>query len=241
VVSSPQVVATCQDKWAAFQFLRAHDLPTPESYLTLDDARRALERGDLRFPLLIKPRWGTSSIGVEYVEDDTELALALAWGEIQARRTILARLGRGFVIQEWLRGQEYGLDVINDLEGRYVATLARRKLVMRSGNTDRAVTVAEPRLEQLGRALGQRLGHVGCLDCDVIATERGVLVLDLNPRLGGGYAFSHLAGADLPAALVAWAAGEEPDPAWLRTRPGVLASKFDDVAVIDGAAPSPEG
>jgi len=106
---------------------------------------------------------------------------------------------------------------------------------MRFGNTDRAITVTDQRLEQLGRVIGERLGHIGSLDCDVMATAKGVLVLDLNPRLGGGYPFSHLAGANLPAALIAWANGEEPDPSWLKTRPGVVVSRYDGVIVVEEA------
>ena len=60
-------------------------------------------------------------------------------------------------------------------------------------------------------------------------------MLELNPRFGGGYPFSHAAGADLPAALIAWASGKEPDPRWLRIRPGVMSAKCDRLVV----APSP--
>jgi carbamoyl-phosphate synthase large subunit len=231
VVATPAVTATCLDKWATFEFLTAAGLPTPETFLSPADARRALERGAIRFPLLIKPRWGSGSIGVEGVEDERELDLAYAWARLRLGRTVLARMSAasdaGLVIQECVRGQEYGLDVVNDLEGRYAATFVRRKLAMRAGETDRAETVHDERLERLGRALGERLGHVGTLDCDVMVTERGGHVLDLNPRFGGGYPFSHEAGADLPATLIAWAVGEEPDPAWLRPRPGVVAAKCD--------------
>jgi carbamoyl-phosphate synthase large subunit len=241
VVAAPHVVAACQDKWAAFRLMRANGVPTPATYLTAEDARGAVARGELAFPLLVKPRWGTSSIGVEHVENDRELELAYEWGQTRFRRTILAHLSQAepahsFIVQEFLDGQEYGVDVVNDLCGRYVATLARRKLVMRAGNTDRAVTVHDPRLGQLGQALGRLLAHPGVLDCDVMEAGRGYQVLDLNPRFGGGYVFSHLAGADLPAALLAWARDEEPDPAWLRDRPGVLASKYDGLMVLDGPA-----
>src|SRR5260370_31650258 len=68
-------------------------------------------------------------------------------------------------------------------------------------------------------------------------TDRGRFVLDVNPRLGGGYPFSHLAGANLPAALIAWADGIEPDAEWLRYRPGVLSSKYDGVMVVDRTTP----
>jgi len=238
VIASPQTIATCQDKWATFHFLRSRDIPTPNTYSSPVDARAALSLGAIKFPLFVKPRWGTSSIGVEQVDNDRELTLAHEWGQIQLRRTILARMSQAdpdfcLVIQERVDGQEYGMDVVNDLSGRHVCTLARRKLVMRFGNTDRAITVTEPRLERLGQVIGRELAHAGSLDCDVMATERGCLVLDLNPRFGGGYPFSHLAGANLPAALIAWANREEPDPSWLRARPGVLVSKYDGVVVID--------
>jgi carbamoyl-phosphate synthase large subunit len=232
VVASPRATATCLDKWATFEFLTASDLPTPETFLSPADARRALARGTIRFPLLIKPRWGSGSIGVESVEDEGDLDLAYEWARRRVCRTVLAKMSDArpdacLVIQERLQGQEYGLDVVNDLTGRHAATFVRRKLAMRAGETDRAETVCDERLERLGRTLGERLGHVGNLDCDVMVTERGCHVLDLNPRFGGGYPFSHAAGADLPAALIAWANGEEPDPAWLRPRPGVTAAKCD--------------
>jgi carbamoyl-phosphate synthase large subunit len=185
----------------------------------------------------MKPRWGSASIGVELVATEHELTLAWEWGQVRVRRTILGPLSRPdpehcLVLQEWLPGPEYGIDVVNDLHGRHVTTFCRRKLGMRAGETDRAVTVVDAQLEELGKAIGQRLGHVGNLDCDLIATDRGWLVLDLNPRFGGGYPFSHLAGANLPAALIAWASEEEPDPSWFKPRPGLRAAKCDRVVVI---------
>lgn len=243
VVAVPEVIALCQDKWAAYRALCAVGIPTPDTYLSIDEARQAIARGTLRFPLVVKPRWGSTSIGVEIVHDERELALAWEWGRAQALRTTPPRWRRAdpercLIVQEFLRGSEYGLDVINDLNGRHVATLARRKLAMRAGNTDRAVSVADPQLDALGRALGELLGHPGCLDVDAVAVGGSYRVLDLNPRLGGGYPFAHLAGADLPAALLAWAAGEEADPAWLRCRPGVIVAKHDGLSVLDRDIPT---
>jgi carbamoyl-phosphate synthase large subunit len=182
-----------------------------------------------------------SSIGIEQIENERELALAYEWGQIQLKRTILTQMtqadpGRSFVFQERLQGQEHGMDVVNDLQGRHVCTLARRKLGMRSGSTDRAITVTDQKLEHLGMTLGQQLGHLGILDCDVMVTEKGCLVLDLNPRFGGGYPFSHLAGANLPAALIAWANQEVPDPSWFRARPGVLGSRREQLVVLEQEA-----
>jgi len=243
VVPSPEIVRMCLDKWASFLWLRERGIQTPNTCPTLDGANAALARGDLRFPLLIKPRWGTSSIGIETVENERELELAFAWSKIRLHRTapgLLAQTDpdRAFVIQERLEGLEYGLDVVNDLQGIHRATLARRKLVMRAGNTDRAISVVDPALERLGATLGLHLAHLGSCDCDVLVTGQGSFVLDINPRLGGGYPFSHMAGANLPAALIAWADDAEPDAAGLRCQPGIVSVKSDRLTL---AAPEPQG
>ena len=60
-------------------------------------------------------------------------------------------------------------------------------------------------------------------------------VLDLNPRFGGGYPFSHAAGANLPAALLAWASNAAPDPTWLEARPDVRVGKCDRLVVVPSA------
>jgi carbamoyl-phosphate synthase large subunit len=237
VISSPDVVDTCFDKWATAKFLQGCGLPVPNTYLSLAEARRALSHGEIAFPLVIKPRWGTASIGIEYPEDDEELELAYHLVKRRLARTFLAEISatdpeRCILIQERLCGHEYGLDVINDLNGRYICTFVKRKLTMRAGETDRAITVENDQLERLGEAIGQRLGHVGNLDCDVFIGEGGCYVLEMNPRFGGGYPFSHVAGANLPAALVAWANGEEPDARWFEIKPDVMASTCDRIVIV---------
>lgn len=236
VVSSPEVIDICFDKWATAQFLEGCGIAGPRTYRTLRDAQAALDSQDIALPLVIKPRWGSASIGIAYVEDAADLAPTYDLIRRQLARSILAEasaadLERAILIQERIAGQEYGLDVVNDLDGRHVATFARCKLAMRAGETDRAVTAESFELDRIGADIGQRLSHVGNLDCDVFLADGRLYVLELNPRFGGGYPFSHAAGADLPAALIAWASGATPEPRWLRIRPGVRAAKCDRVIV----------
>lgn len=224
VISSPTVVETCYDKWRSFMFLEANGIPTAHTYCSLAAARDALASGEITFPLIVKPRWGSGSCGIEQARDDAELTLIHALA--------MQRAGPSILIQERLGGEEYGLDVINDLEGRYAATLAKRKLVMRSGETDRAITVCHAGLERLGARLSGALGHIGNLDCDVFVSGETCVVLEMNPRFGGGYPFAHAAGANLPAALLAWARGETPDPDWFTITPRMTAAKCDRIVAM---------
>jgi carbamoyl-phosphate synthase large subunit len=232
IVSDPWVIDACFDKARTAELLTEIGLATPKTCLTLDDAQAALASGELAFPLVVKPRWGTGSIGLEFPQDMRELELAYALVSLRLSRTIIAEAsaadpGRGVLIQGRLPGQEYGLDIVNDLDGNHVTTFVKKKLAMRAGETDKAETVDEPVLREIGARIAARLRHVGNLDCDVFMTPDGPAVLELNPRFGGGYPFSHVAGANLPAAFLAWVERRTPDPAWLRVTPGIIAAKCD--------------
>ncbi|MCC3406937.1 MAG: ATP-grasp domain-containing protein [Microcoleus sp. PH2017_10_PVI_O_A] len=241
VVSSPEVIDICFDKFATFQFLRNIGISAPETYLSLAEARAAIERGEITFRLVVKPRWGSASIGIEYPEDDEELELAYRFVKKSIMKSFLAEVSssdrdRCILIQERLIGQEHGLDIINNLDGSYITTFVKRKLTMGAGETDRAVTLENQELKQLGEKIGQKLGHIGNLDCDVIVGQQGLCVLELNPRFGGGYPFSQMAGANIPAALIAWANGEEPDPSWLTVQGNITSFKCDRLVTVRSKA-----
>lgn len=241
VVSSPEVVERCSDKWAAYRFLQARGFRTPNTYLTLGDAQAALGGGRERFPLVLKPRWGSAALGIEFVYDEDELELGFELLGRRLERTTLARspdLGGAVLVQAFVAGDEYSLDIVCDLSGRYAGTLAKRKLGLRAGDTDSAVTVSDPALSDLGRALARDLGPVGVVDCDVFLAAEGPTVLELNPRFGNAYPFAQVAGADLPAALLAWARGDLPDPAWLRCEPGVTAARFSRLMLVPPTDPA---
>ncbi len=233
LVSSPSIVQTCYDKFAAAEFLNQRGILAPVSYSTLPSAREALACGSLTFPVMLKPRFGVSSQGCEIVHDVTELVLAYRLLEKRLARDCPGDRNQCILIQNCLEGQEYGLDVVNDLEGRYVTTFVRCKHRMRAGMTDRATTLEDSRFEELGRKLGEGLRHIGILDCDVFLARGELWVIDLNPRIGGGYPFSHRAGANFPSALIAWLEGSVPDAQWLQPRPNVTASRSDIIETVE--------
>jgi len=238
------VVDTCYDKLASAAFLAGLGIASPTTFVSIEEARGALASRAIAFPLVVKPRWGMGSLGLHVCQDGEELEHAYRLVRRQLPRTVLAEISatdpeRSVLIQECLPGIEYGFDIINDLRGSYVGTFLRKKLRMRSGQTDRAVTVHDSSLERVTGAIGKALGHFGILDGDLFVTPKGIVVLDLNPRLGGGYPFSHVAGANLPAALIAWAANEPVDPAWFQVRAGVMSSKIDGMVTFRDEATRP--
>jgi carbamoyl-phosphate synthase large subunit len=229
-VSALSVTNTCLDKYATYEFGLHKGIRVPKSALGLDNALEQLSNGRLNFPLVIKPRRGQGSIGIEtvFAEDELRAGCLLAQRKISQieSNNLLAKFGEeNLIIQERISGVEYGLDVVNDLQGRFAACFVKRKLAMRAGETDVAETVHSPELESFGRLIGDRLGHIGLLDVDVIVDQFGPCLLEANPRFGGHYPFSHEAGADIPAALIAWAQGKQPEAKFLQIKPGIMCLK----------------
>lgn len=235
IVSAPEVISVCNDKWTTYNFLKENGFNTPETFISVDDAKQALEKDMIRFPLFIKPRWGMGSLFV--YEADTVEELEVFYGKIirNIRKSYLkyesvADIGESVIIQEKVSGKEHGLDVINDLDGNYQTTIAKKKYAMRSGETDSAETVDNMLLKGLGQALGKKLKHIGNLDCDVFVDGEKLTVLEMNARFGGGYPFSHLAGVDLPSAIINWILGKKIDGTVLKERIGVFGQK--DIEII---------
>jgi carbamoyl-phosphate synthase large subunit len=241
VVSDPRVTEICLDKWATFEFLKQMGWNTPVSFVSLKAAREAIEAGLLRFPVVLKPRRGQGSVCVEIAHDFYELVayhkmLVAKIADLESNGITLQDGDNSMIIQQYLSGVEYDLEVVNDLKGRHICVWAKKKLASRAGECELAETVQDQRLTDLGIQIGTKMGHLGVLDVDVIEQDGILYVLEFNPRFGGCYPFSHMAGANLPAAYVAWALGMEPDPTWLQVKAGVTCFK-DFAFLIDQRRP----
>lgn len=216
LVSEYDFVSTCNDKWKTYNFLKANDFNVPKTYLNLHDFYASLKSNDIDFPVIVKPRWGMGSISVFEAENADELEILYEKIRKNITKTYLKYesidLNNSVIIQEKLDGQEYGLDVINDLKGNYRATVIKEKIAMRAGETDCAKIVDVPSLRHIGEMLGNASKHIANCDCDVFISNGVPYVLELNARFGGGYPFSHLAGCNLPLAIINWLNnGDVPD------------------------------
>lgn len=219
IVSDSEVIDICFDKYKTAQWVESLGLKSPKTYVRLQDVKDALAKGEINFPLFMKPRWGSGSIGLESIADMEELNIYYHLLMKKIKKTILATASVGdeyIMIQEKLTGNEFGLDVMNDLEGNNVGVSVKQKLAMRAGETDKAITRDLPEVREMGRKIGEALKHIGNLDVDIMQNANGdYCVLELNPRFGGGYPFSYEAGVNMPKAIIEWVKGNDVDPSIL--------------------------
>jgi len=235
VVSDKEVIEVCNDKWKTYNFCRNNDFLVPQTFIDLNQAIKALNDGELKYPVIVKPRWGMGSIGVFQADNEEELCVFYKKTMTEVLKTYLKYeskqdMDNCVLIQEKLNGQEYGLDIINNLDNEYQNTVVRMKYAMRSGETDCALIVDEPELKNMGKRLSEKLKHTANLDTDIFIVDGKPYILEMNARFGGGYPFSHLAGVNLPKAILNWIDSKD-ECGLLEPKIGVLAQK--DITLLD--------
>ena len=232
IVSDSSVIDICFDKIKTRDFLISIGLNTPLTFSNYDEALQAIKSGQLTFPLVLKPRWGSASIGIEFPESLEEFELAYKLLTIKLKKTILFEaskneLNAAILIQQKLNGPEYGMDIVNNLDQEYFTTVVRKKLSMRAGETDKAISIIDQRFSDVGEKIAVNLKHIGNLDCDVFEHNDELYVLEFNPRFGGGYPFSHEAGMNTIQAYLAWLSNEKLDITFNQYQDGLVFSKCD--------------
>ncbi|MGH2747957.1 MAG: ATP-grasp domain-containing protein [Actinomycetota bacterium] len=186
-ISSSEVVSIAYDKGLTHSWLVEHGFPTIRQ-----SEAEVLRRNDgWSFPLLVKPRTGSSSIGVSIVRDRAELEVATRDGD--------------FVVQTIAEGHEYTIDVMADGLGRCLCAVPRRRLEVRTGEVSKGMTLRSEKLIELGFGICDALpGAYGSLNIQVFSdpdTDR-MNVIEINPRFSGGFPLSWQAGARYPQWLI---------------------------------------
>jgi len=183
LVSPPDTVAMASDKYRTHQFAIKNGLQTPQTFIDIVLALDQLTVSALKWPVMVKPRKGSASVDITTCHDKLQLEAAF---EVTPEP----------MIQEIIDGIEYGYDLFGDADFKPVSVYCKKKLGMRAGETDKAVSTADPVLIDFGRKLLEAMKLLGPADVDVMMTESGPKLLEINPRFGGGYPCSHMAGAD---------------------------------------------
>ena len=201
ILSDLSIIEVCNDKYKMNKFLKNNFFDTIYTGLSIEDEYiKNNISSEKKF--ILKPRWGMGSLGI-YISDEYEEAkyfykkirkdIDKSYLRYEAKQDI----ENSILIQELIEGKEYGLDIVNDLEGNYITTIVKEKLAMRSGETDIAKIVHFPLLEDFGKRIADKTRHIANMDLDLILNDKGIFVIDMNARFGGGYPFTHKAGVNI--------------------------------------------
>lgn len=172
------------DKFHMYNWLETHGYRCAKSYMDKDAFFADVEAGEITYPVFVKPARGSASISISKVYDRETVEM------------LVAHEG-GLMIQEFLDGQEIGADVYIDMiSGEIVSIFTKKKLKMRAGETDKAVSFKDEKLFALIERFVKEAGYNGQIDIDIFDVNGEYYISEVNPRFGGGYPHAFESGAD---------------------------------------------
>lgn len=203
----PELAADMFDKVKAATMFEAAAIPVPATY----------HPGQPSLRLIAKPANGSASKGIVAIRSLQQLDEFLA-------------LGDEYLIQERIDNRrEYSVDCYVDVfTGRILAACPRQRLQVSGGEVVKTATVDKPELVDLSAKTIESLSLRGALTLQFIEDldDGRILLMEINPRLGGGAVCSVEAGADIPQLILSQALDMEAAP--VEWRPGVEIARYLD-------------
>ncbi len=221
IVSDYDLTETCLDKFRMYQMLCRMQIPTGRCFVDKEDFYRAVEEGEISYPVFIKPVRGSASININKVNSREETDL-------------LFTLDDDLMIQEYMDGQEYGADVYIDMiSGRCTSIFVKKKIKMRAGETDKSVSVKNEKLFTMIRNFVEECGFRGMIDIDIFEIDGCFYISEVNPRFGGGFPHAYTCGVNMPAAVIRNLAGQENEVDIGNYAENICMMKYNEIAVRD--------
>ena len=208
------------DKMKMYEWLVNHGYKCAESWSNIKDFFEALESNKVSFPVFVKPRCGSASVSISKVFDKETTNFLFAHED-------------DLMIQELLDGQEIGADVYIDmLSGDVVSIFLKKKLRMRSGETDKAISFKDNKLFGLIEKFVVDVGYRGQIDIDIFEIKGEYYINEVNPRFGGGYPHAYECGCNHFQFILNNLKGIKNDRRIGVYQDGVCMMKYNDVKTL---------
>lgn len=207
------------DKFQMYNWLTAHGYRCAKSYMDKEAFFADVDAGLMQYPVFVKPARGSASISISKVYDRETVELLFAHED-------------GLMIQEFLDGQEIGADVYIDMISHEVVSIfTKKKLKMRAGETDKAISFKDEKLFALIEGFVLEAGYSGQIDIDIFEVNGEYYVSEVNPRFGGGYPHAYESGSNHMKLIVNNLAGKANERVIGEYEDGTYMMKYNEVMI----------
>lgn len=223
LISAVDKVRLCRDKNYTADYFHSLGLKSPQPVNRVEKYEDEIEKGKAGFPAFIKPKDGSSSIDAYRVENLEDL------------KVYAEKIG-DYIIQPYISGKEYTIDIFCDYDGNPVYITPRERLAVRAGEVLKTrITQDETMIAEM-QTLIKDFKPCGQITVQLIREEAtgDDYYIEINPRFGGGAPLSIKAGADSAEAVIRMLSGEMLKYMEKAARDGAVYSRFDQSVCVNG-------
>lgn len=211
----------CFDKYEMFKYLQSKGIRTILTYNNLEDFRQGLEKGEISFPVFMKPISGSGSVGIGKVCN---------WEEAEAK------FNDGkftYIIQELMTGGDCDADVYVDcISHKPVAAFSKKKIESRIGGASKTISFKDQKLFDFIEDVCSVLELNGPCDMDFFIKDGEYYLSEINPRFGGAYLHAYGAGVDFVKLILQNIEGKENISEMGNYEEDILMMMYDEVVIV---------
>ncbi len=176
----------CFNKYEMFKYLRDKGINTVKTYGSFSEFEEDYRRNAIAFPVFVKPRTGSGSVGARRV-DTIELL-----EEVTSEDPSL-------IIQELMTGNDMDADVyVDTITNEPVAIFSKKKISTTIGGANKTISFKDDALFDFVKKALKVFRFNGPLDMDLFYQDGKYYLSEINPRFGGAYLHAYGAGVDFP-------------------------------------------
>ena len=210
----------CFDKYEMFCHLRSKGVRTVLTYNSLDSFKQGIIKGDISFPVFMKPISGSGSVGI---------------GRCDSMQEVEERWNDGkftYIIQELMTGGDCDADVYVDcISHKPVAIFSKKKIESRIGGASKTISYKDPKLFAFVEEVCAVLELNGPCDMDFFIKDCEYYLSEINPRFGGAYLHAYGAGVDFVKLILRNIDGYENQSMIGQYDEDIIMMMYDDVVI----------
>lgn len=217
LISDVETIEKFNDKFKTANFFLKNGFKTPKII-----TEESIANGQVDYPLFIKPFDGSSSKNTFKINNKKELYFFKEYIDNP-------------IIQEFIDGTEYTIDVMTDFKGKLLSVVPRVRIKTRGGEISKGLIIKDKTIIETIKKMVKKIKVCGPLTIQCIKNENGIYFIEINPRFGGGAPLGFKVGANSVNKLIRLLKGEELsyDESY---DDNILALRYDDTIFLkDGS------
>lgn len=197
------------------KLIQSNVLKLRQSYQISDIGQVELIKGELQYPVIVKPIDGSGSRGITVVTEESRLREAIT-GAISLSIT------KSALIETFIEGKEYGIEIFVDNFEVHVLAILDKVMTLPPDFAELGHATVIDDIELRKRIIDKVTNvvraleiNMGSVNMDILVTEKDVEIIDIGARAGGNLISSHIVplstGVDLYSNSIKVSLGEKAD------------------------------
>lgn len=212
----------CYNKYEMFKFLRGNGIRTVMTWKTFEDTKKAIDCGEVEFPVFVKPRMGSGSVGARKVLDMDTLHVAFEHDS-------------SLIVQELMAGKgcfDLNADVyVDTISHKPVAIFSKRKISTTIGGANKTISFRDDMLFSFIQEVLSKFEFNGPIDVDLFYKNGQYYLSEINPRFGGSYLHAYGAGVNFIKLIENNLRGRENEVQIGNYEDGIVMMMYDSVVI----------